>query len=328
MSEIGAYLVLGIFLLVGAVAGQNDISSDDGSKTTTTPAAAAEPTLSFAYPMKNYSRSAGDALKLKCEVSGAKPAGRFRWFKNEAPLHEEKGRIKIKEKTGGSADETQWSRVRFRDLEVMDSGFYRCEASNGVDTVKAESMLKVHMASKFGGGQDDHWGGGGSADYEDDYGEHGLIPEEFPLDFSGHLLQNGIDGLPDHIQFQGRSSQASHSSSQGRPVQKKLGGLPSLKPNEDNGRCQRYTGSICAGHLGQGELVFISRDLTQAYIEQKLQAALQVISNSPELSKECSEFAVPAICLSTLPLCDRQTRKPRKVLFIVIFMSIILDAFQ
>ena len=53
--------------------------------------------------------------------------------------------------------------------------------------------------------------------------------------------------------------------------------------------------------------------LNQDYIEKKLQAAFQVITNSPDLSKECAQFAIPAICLSTFPLCDAQTKKPRKV---------------
>ena len=54
---------------------------------------------------------------------------------------------------------------------------------------------------------------------------------------------------------------------------------------------------------------------SQAYIEQKLQAALQVITASPDLRRECSRYAIKAICLSTLPLCDMQTSypKPRKV---------------
>lgn len=89
--------------------------------------------------------------------------------------------------------------------------------------------------------------------------------------------------------------------------------LPSLKPDERaGGRCERYTGSICAEHVGQ-ELIFVSKGLTQDYIEQKLQASLGVIANSPDLTGDCASHAIPAICLSTLPLCDRQTKKPRKV---------------
>ena len=80
--------------------------------------------LEFFSPMKNYSRATGEALKLKCEVSGGNPEADvvFRWFLNEAPLQEEKGRIKVKDSVQG---DIKWSRIRFRDLEVMDTGIYR-----------------------------------------------------------------------------------------------------------------------------------------------------------------------------------------------------------
>lgn len=64
--------------------------------------------------------------------------------------------------------------------------------------------------------------------------------------------------------------------------------------------------------MGQ-EYVFITQGLTQEYIEQKLNAALTVITASPELTESCSHYAIPSICLATLPLCDRRTEKPRKI---------------
>ena len=78
----------------------------------------------FVSSMKNYSRATGEPLKLKCEVTGGDPKTEvvFRWFLNEAPLEEEKGRIKVKDSVQG---DPKWSRIRFRDLEVMDTGIYR-----------------------------------------------------------------------------------------------------------------------------------------------------------------------------------------------------------
>ena len=72
---------------------------------------------------------------------------------------------------------------------------------------------------------------------------------------------------------------------------------------------------MCAGSedIYGSEYIYVSQGLNQDYIEQKLQASLQVISKSSELSEECAKYAIPAICLSTLPLCDTQTQKPRKV---------------
>lgn len=88
--------------------------------------------------------------------------------------------------------------------------------------------------------------------------------------------------------------------------------LPSLKPDEKSGSCQRYTGTVCSKFIGTN-YIFVSKGLTQMYIEAKLQAAFQVITNSPDMSLECSKYAIPAVCLSTLPLCDVQLQRHRKV---------------
>ena len=79
-----------------------------------------------------------------------------------------------------------------------------------------------------------------------------------------------------------------------------------------SGTCQPYVGSVCAKYIGQ-EYVFITDGLNQEYIEQKLTAAMTVITVSPDLSESCSQYAIPSICLATLPLCDRIEEKPRKI---------------
>ena len=44
-----------------------------------------------------------------------------------------------------------------------------------------------------------------------------------------------------------------------------------------SGSCQPYVGSVCAKYVGR-EYVFVTEGLTQQYIEQKLTAALTVIT--------------------------------------------------
>ena len=88
--------------------------------------------------------------------------------------------------------------------------------------------------------------------------------QEFPLDFDSHLLKNGIDGLPAHI---------THPNSAPLPRQNRLtggggraaaGGLPSLRPTEQAGSCQRYTGTICSEYIMPSDFIFVSHGLTQA----------------------------------------------------------------
>ena len=306
-------MVIWLIFLVGL--GGLCHSQETNTTTEVLPVTESRSVLAFVEPMKNYSKVVGDSLKLRCVARGQPPVIRFKWFKNEAPLEEERGRVRIRSKTGSNGGDSQWSRVRFTELETMDMGFYRCEATNGFDTIKAETVVKIHPGNKRKGTS--YW----SDDYDTDDTDYddntaGLIPESFPLDLDASLDSNHrISGLPSHIEFQGRAPDDFNSGNSGGKSRASTvinGNVPSLKPNERAGMCQRYTGSVCREHLGS-EFIFVSQGLTQDYIEKKLQASLQVISNSPELSKECAKYAIPAICLSTLPLCDTQTQKPRKV---------------
>ena len=99
--------------------------------------------LVFSRELRNITREVGDSLKVKCEVRGKPAAIKFKWFKNEAPLSNEAGRVKIKDYLKGGS--SQWSILRFRELETLDTGFYRCEASNEVHTIKSTSVIKVNL---------------------------------------------------------------------------------------------------------------------------------------------------------------------------------------
>ena len=68
---------------------------------------ASGPSLVFVEPMKNYSKTVGDSLKIRCVVRGDPPVVRFKWFKNEAPLQEERGRIRIRSKTDEAGKKSQ-----------------------------------------------------------------------------------------------------------------------------------------------------------------------------------------------------------------------------
>ena len=91
--------------------------------------------------MKNFTRLSGGTLKLRCEVKSNPPATDIRWFRNEMALTKEGSRVRIRTKVGNG--ETQWSRVRIKPLDTMDTGFYRCQASNGKRVISAESMVKL-----------------------------------------------------------------------------------------------------------------------------------------------------------------------------------------
>lgn len=156
---------------------------------------------------------------------------------------------------------------------------------------------------------------------DDDDDEAGLLPEtylepDFPILGKGNIEFEGQqpDSFGPGVSAGSFGSAVSDTKRRNPEKDMNFHGehIPSLKPNERNGSCQPYIGSVCSKYVGN-EYVFVTEGLTQLYIEQKLQAAFTVISASPELSQSCSQYAIPSICVSTFPLCDRQTERPRKI---------------
>ena len=253
--------------------------------------------LVFIKELRNFTKEQGDSLKVRCEVRGDPPANKFRWFFNEAPLLEEPGRLRVKNSLKGSS---QSSVLRFQELEVLDKGYYRCEASNGLSTIKSTSVINVVLGLGSGRGKK-------TALESPDYlhlPDHRSYQDPFQALDS---LSNGIDGLPDHIEFDGRNSisQSFVSDHQSPDVD-----LPSLKPNEKQGQCQQYVGAACREVLGDNN-VWVSTD--QRYVEEKLAHTFNTITKSNLMSDRCEKFAIAAICHSTFPLCDVRTKRPRNI---------------
>ena len=62
-------------------------------------------------------------------MAGTVPATQIKWYKNDAPLIEEKNRMKIKTNLDG---DVQWSTLRFKIVETLDTAFYECRVSNDI----------------------------------------------------------------------------------------------------------------------------------------------------------------------------------------------------
>ena len=288
----GPSLLVGLLLLPACLAQLP--SSPDPASPSTTQAEQSSPdppasSLVLVRGLRNTTREAGGSLKLRCEVEGEPVATEFRWYKHDAPVITERGRVRIKENL---EDRPQWSMLKINVLETLDTAFYKCEASNGLERVASDAIVRVTL------------------------GTFGTLPKNFPpaeVDFPGGL------GVPTNIEFEGRSPEM-EAGPGGRPdtklsqtEMKKLSeGNPSLVPNEASGYCQQYYGSVCKDYI-QGNFIYISEGLSQEYIEKKLAGVFSVITASPDLSDQCSRYALPSICLSTFALCDKKTQKPRKI---------------
>lgn len=89
-------------------------------------------------PMNNITTSLGQTAELHCHVSG-NPAPTVRWLKNDAPVTPEARRISYKQTSYGS-------RLRIRNLDTTDTGYFQCVAINSYGTVSTTGILFV----KFG----------------------------------------------------------------------------------------------------------------------------------------------------------------------------------
>lgn len=94
--------------------------------------------MQLVSPMNNITTSLGQTADLHCHVLG-KPKPVFRWLKNDAPVVPEPRRISFKANDFGS-------RLRIRNLDTTDTGYFQCVASNSFGSVSTTGILYV----KFG----------------------------------------------------------------------------------------------------------------------------------------------------------------------------------
>ena len=285
-------LRLGVFWLLACMTLPVQCGEAGSAEQSELEAAFPEVTLKMTRPLRNTTRDAGGSLKLRCEAAGEPGVTEFTWYKHNAPVITERRRIRIKTNT---EDRPAWSMLKISILETLDTGFYTCEASNGVDKVSSDAIVRVNL------------------------GTFGTLPKSFPP-----VEPNFPDG-PTNIEFEGISPEMEKEAMKGMNSRK--GGSnkltdnmiknleknnPSLVPNEQSGYCQQYHGTVCSEYIGSN-YIYISEGLSHEYIERKLQGVFTAIAASQQMSPECAEFALPSICLSTFPICDQKNQKPRKI---------------
>ncbi|XP_007550927.1 inactive tyrosine-protein kinase transmembrane receptor ROR1 [Poecilia formosa] len=86
-------------------------------------------------PMNNITTSLGQTAELICRVSG-NPQPVVRWLKNDAPVVQEPRRVSYRSMSYGS-------RLRIRNLDTTDTGYFQCVATNVHGTVSTTGVLFV-----------------------------------------------------------------------------------------------------------------------------------------------------------------------------------------
>lgn len=96
--------------------------------------------LKLDEPMNNITTTLGQTAELHCRVSG-NPPPTVRWLKNDAPVVQEPRRISFRATNYGS-------RLRIRNLDTTDTGYFQCVATNGKKTVSTTGVLFVKFGKK------------------------------------------------------------------------------------------------------------------------------------------------------------------------------------
>lgn len=91
-------------------------------------------------PMNNITTSLGHTAELFCRVSG-NPPPTVRWLKNDAPVVQEPRRVSYRSMPYGS-------RLRIRNLDTTDTGYFQCVATNTQGTVSTTGVLFVKFSKR------------------------------------------------------------------------------------------------------------------------------------------------------------------------------------
>ncbi|XP_046670353.1 tyrosine-protein kinase transmembrane receptor Ror-like isoform X1 [Homalodisca vitripennis] len=245
--------------------------------------------LRWTRALGNITKTAGDAVKLRCEVYGDPPPIKLLWYKNEAPLEPVKGRITVRNYTPSKySGAALGSRLRITPLEVHDTGFYTCEATSQEVKVDTTGILRVSM---------NHWGQDHAAPPLGSSVPH-FIDSVGPDD----VLSVGLPGVGNVAPLDTGGLGPVFSNAPSQPETK----LASLEPEPV---CQLYRGQRCSQFVGN-KSVYIQPGVTQAIIETKLNAAFVVISQSNDLSQGCEKYALPSLCYTAYPVCREDASLP------------------
>lgn len=93
--------------------------------------------------MNNITTSLGLTADLHCRVSGY-PAPSIRWLKNDAPVMQEPRRVSYRPTAYGS-------RLRIRNLDTTDTGYFQCVATNSFGSVSSTGILFVKFGTSIPG---------------------------------------------------------------------------------------------------------------------------------------------------------------------------------
>lgn len=251
-------------------------------------------TLEFTKRLLNLTKDPGTLVRFVCEVQNSDINNtngkvKFRWKHNEVKVETE-GRFKIRTKF---KDNIANSTLSISKLEFFDQGMIECIVSNGNHRVNSRSFLFVTPEPHKYGSTDMNTMRVSGHGYDSFSEITTFLPNaiaKMNVETGKLFTSSNVDSkpFPTSMQFDLTPNGDIMESS---PIY-----------NSSEPFCQRYTGRRCKQYLAN-EYIFVQPPYTQKEIEDKLDDAFLVVSQSNDLSQTCNEFAQPSICFSAFPLC-------------------------
>lgn len=233
------------------------------------------PYIRLTSHLKNTTRSAGGEVRFRCEAVGTPPLS-FTWLKNHAPI-EKSRKVKVRNRENSS-------RLVISELDVLDSGYYQCIASNSAASVNTTSVLRVNNVSDSNVKSRK----GGKAHSVDDYEDYelmdrGRLPDEEDMD---------LFRVPDTAGGTGFVPSAS--------TDRWLDGTKFRV-----GDCLPYRGEACRQFLSGRSVMMTSGSREDMYdIDRNLRAAMMFINSAPTISQQCRQISTNVACFHMYKVCD------------------------
>ncbi|XP_077549499.1 tyrosine-protein kinase transmembrane receptor Ror-like [Haemaphysalis longicornis] len=279
--------------------------------------------LHIRKPLVNMTKDSGDSVRLKCEVAGGRPGARvvFRWYKNDAPVEEEKNRLEIRQYSTAPSSSTGQSASSSSGGSGGGggSGSGSGGGSGGVDGSPPSAPAPSPAGQQSGPNSVPVYGSKLRiilADVHDTgYYRCEAKSGSEVVETTGILRVSAgpIHHAPAQIpqfppvfpHFPGLGGSPVASPGNELPI---VG--PPLVTSSSSGSCQVYQGVTCGQYLGNRSVFVRPPPATLAAMEEKLAAAFTVIATSQDVSATCHKYAIPSLCFFVFPPCEPAPGSP------------------
>uniref|UniRef100_T1KPM7 Receptor protein-tyrosine kinase n=2 Tax=Tetranychus urticae TaxID=32264 RepID=T1KPM7_TETUR len=243
-----------------------------------------QPYLKLIGKLRNVTRTIGSKVRLKCSFRGY-PLPIIRWLKNEAPIEPVRGKLTIKliPSNGGRLT----SRLLINNLDIHDTGYYKCEATNKHVTLETLGILVVTS----------------------DTGSSNLLSNSIPIitDYPNSLGHfNGFhqtQSKPSSSKaiLPSSSTLSPPSSPSTFPLSPALSSSSSSE-SRSGPKCSLYVGKLCSQFIGNRS-IYLESEISQEILEENLAVLFEMIATSHQISHQCHRFAISSVCFYNFPVC-------------------------